>query len=131
MTNEEYLQLLQLGTNSDELAQKIEMQKAQAKYLRSFGTPEARQSGRVTTAPHWMELVGRLAQEGVAAKQMREAQAGQQKMAQNRAEQNQMIMKALIAQQQLQNPQQSPAVGPGMNPASGGQGMQPPPNFQY
>lgn len=129
MTNEEYQKLLELGTTNEDLAQQISMQNAQAKYLRSLGgPPQMRDVGRVVKAPHWMELLGALAQQKAAVNQQNKAMEGQKQVVANRQAQNAMIMRALLEAQG--QPAPSEAVGPGMNPAGGGQGMKIPYGMQ-
>lgn len=102
MTPEEYQMLLQLGTDNSDLQETIKMQLAQAEALRRGGGLGMRDAGRMTVAPHWLELVGQLAREGVAYNKQESALADRKKMGANTQMQNNLIMQGILARPKAQ-----------------------------
>jgi len=112
LTPEEYQQLLELGALNEEDAAKLKLVLAQAENMQGMVKgPQARQYGNTVVAPHWLELVGGLAQQGAANNKQRQANEmmGQQRMRQQ--QQQALMLKALQAGQQ---PQQWPDATEGM-----------------
>lgn len=113
LTPEEYQKLLELAGQNDELAQQLAVQMQQAKNMREgVQSPQLRQAGRVVVAPHWMEALGGIAQQGAIARKDRSMEENRRKQANNRSLQNQMIMQSI-----LKSTQPPPTVaGPGLMP---------------
>lgn len=105
-------QMLALGEQNAQLDPQIAQQQAMAERLR-VGAPQMRDAGRLVKAPHWLELLGNMAQNGVAMKKDKKVASLQRERGANTALQNQMFMAQLLRQQQGQQPQQEIA-GPGM-----------------
>ena len=123
----EALRLIGLGNDNMGLEDAIKQQMAQAQFMREGGVPEMRHAGRVSVAPHWMELLGGLARQKVAGDLTKSASSDQAKMRGNTLDQNNSILRAIMQQQAIQQP----PGGTGILPGASGQGMQPPPNFQF
>lgn len=110
LTPEEYARLIQLGGNNEDLDAQIKMQLMQAQQLRPHPL-ETRSNGRVTTAPHWLELLGNLAQSKVSYDKQNAAQANQSTRNANSQEQRRLMMEGIL------RPRPAPTeVQPGMNP---------------
>lgn len=104
MTEDEYMRMMQLGSEN----QALQAQIAQAQAL--SGRPEMRSAGRITKAPHWMEYLGSMANS-------RAVNNSQDKMRKNQDLQNQMFMAMLLKSQQPQAPVTGePAAGNGFQP---------------
>ena len=99
MTYEEYMKLLDLGSENQGLSDQIAMQLEQAKALREGAAPEMRTAGRVAVAPHWLELAGGLAQTYVGERKRNEAMAGLAKQRENTQSQNSAVVRALTRAQ--------------------------------
>ncbi len=95
LTPEQYQQLLDLGGENSDLATQMQMQMAQAKALRPEA-PQMRQVGNVARAPHWMELIGGLAQAKTSNDLNAAAMATGKKQTANRGTQNNLIMQGLF-----------------------------------
>ncbi len=104
LTPEEYQKLLDLGNQNMGLDNQIAMQQKQADMLRQGNRPDMRQAGRLTVAPHWMELVGGLAREGVGNRVANQAMQGQNTKVGNMGMQNNLLLKALMGNQRLSQP---------------------------
>lgn len=110
LTLEQYQELLALGGQNADLDQQMKMQLAQAKMMREGGAPQMREVGRVTVAPHWLELVGGLAKQKVAGDIDKQAMMTGQTRQANVNKQNEMIMRGILGG----TPQASTAQGPGL-----------------
>ena len=111
LTPEEYQQLLELGALNEEDAAKLKLVLAQAENMQGMVKgPQARQYGNTVVAPHWLELVGGLAQQGAANNKQKQANeiTGRQRM--NQQKQQALMLKGLGIQQ----PQQWPDATEGM-----------------
>jgi len=104
MTYEEMMQMLQLGTENEGLDADMKRQLEQAEALRAGGAPGMRQAGRVMMAPNAMEMIGGLAKQAAAVKLAKDAEGTAGKARTNRNAQNQMLLKALMSQQQMGQP---------------------------
>ena len=100
LTLEELQQLLELGGQNDEASALLNMQKAQANRLRQGNTLQARDTGRVTVPPHWMELVGGLAREKVASDIDKKMEQSSKDQAMRRQQQNALMLRGLMNNQQ-------------------------------
>lgn len=117
LTPEEQQQLLDLGSLNEEDRARLELVLAQMK-MGGQGGPtslQSRQVGNTVVPPHWLELIGGLAQQGAA----KNKQAAQQKQAdtlmeQQRIRQQQQQALMLKAIQGQQQPQQWPDATEGM-----------------
>lgn len=112
LTEEEYQQLLQLGAANQEMDPQISQQMAIAEMMRNAPAPQMRNPRGIPVAPGWGEALGNIAQQGVGHYAAGQAKTKQEAQAKNQAAQNQMILKALMQQNQ---PMQQPA-GPGFMP---------------
>jgi hypothetical protein len=119
MTKEEYDKLLGLGNENVLLEDEIRRQLLQAENLRAMPM-EMRQAGRVTVAPHWMELLGNLARERASQISRDKAKGEQEKRRANTAEQNAMVA-AILSRSAA--PAAAEPVGPGLMPGAGGEGL--------
>lgn len=95
LTPEEYRQLLTLGGENTDLDSQIAMQLAQAEAMRGQ-SPQMRQAGRVSVAPHWMELFGQLAKERASQIQRGKAAEGTKSRTKNTQAQNDLILKGIL-----------------------------------
>lgn len=89
-----YDAILSGGDQIGQLDPQIVQQQKMAEYLRhTFGAPpQTRMSGRIASAPHWMELLGGLTAHGVAGARDREALLGQQQQQRLRSKQVQDVL---------------------------------------
>ena len=110
LTPEEYQQLLDLGGQNEEAQQLMVQQQRQAQGLRQGNRPQMRNAGNMNVAPHWLELAGGLAKEYQAGKLDKGVAASTKEQAMRKQQQNAMMLRALMGQQQ-QAPQ---GTGPGM-----------------
>lgn len=92
MTPEEYQQMLDLGGQNEQLAAQAEMAKSLRSPLRTRGTP-----GGYQVAPHWTELLSNIGNQYAEQKATR-------KQGSNKSAQHAMLLRALLGQQQTQNP---------------------------
>jgi hypothetical protein len=116
MTEEQYMELLQLGGDNAKLEELMRMQMAQAEAMQAQAQPpRMRGNSRVQVAPHFLELLGGLAQSKAANVLQNRAIESSGKRADNQTAQNNAIMQAILRQRQMQ-----PAAPPG------GTGFMPP-----
>lgn len=105
LTYDEQKRLLDLGALSEEDQAKLKLILSQMEGLQGAAkAPQARQYGNVTVAPHWMELVGGLAQQGAAMNKRREADDISAKLRARLQEQQALMLKGISGGQQ--QPQQ-------------------------
>lgn len=101
---EELMQMLQLGGETEGLDAQMKQQLAQAEQLRGGGAPQMRQAGRMMVAPHPMELLGGLAKQFAAVKMAKDAETTSGQIRSKKGTQNQMLLKALMQQQGMDQP---------------------------
>jgi hypothetical protein len=106
-------QMLALGAQNAQIDPQIAQQQAMADRLR-VGAPEMRHAGRLVKAPHWLELLGNMAQNGVAMSKDKKVMGLQREKGANTDLQNQMFMAHLLRQQQAARQQPQEIAGPGM-----------------
>lgn len=100
-TFEEYQRLLDLGTLNAEDAAKLKLILSQAEALQGNAqAPRSRQAGNVVVPPHWMEMVGGLAQQGAAVNKQKQAQQMMEQQRMNQQKQQALMLKMLGAGQQ-------------------------------
>lgn len=100
-----YDAILNEGSAIGELDPEIDRQKKIAQYLREVlgAVPQSRMSGRIASAPHWMEMVGGLAAQHQAGKHDQDAVQKSQAQQLLRTGQAQRIVEAMKAMQSGQN----------------------------
>jgi hypothetical protein len=120
MTPEEqarYEELLRLGGQNEEAASQMKIQSQQAQMLRRNGQmPDMRQAGRLTVAPHWLELVGNLASQKVAGDIDKKMQGSLTEQAARKQQQNAIILRQMMQQAPQQQLTQGIAM-PGAQPS--------------
>jgi hypothetical protein len=104
-----YDDLLNTGGAIASMDPEVARQKQLAEYLRhTFGAPpQGRMSGRIASAPHWMELLGGLAAQGVAGGKDARVQELQQYQA---AMRNDQARRVLAAMEKMQQPGAQPPM---------------------
>lgn len=126
MSEEELKMLLGLGGQNADLDSQMSRLTAQAQMLRGGGAPKMRSGGDVVKAPHWMELVGGLAQQAGAAKLDSEGRRLAASRNANMDKQNQLMLAMLLRGRSGAAPGANAAGGlqaaPTTNP---GQGIDP------
>lgn len=120
LTPEQYRELLGLGTQNEELSDDVKMQMMLAKMMQPQGL-EMRGNSRVQVAPHWMELIGQLAQQKAMLNMMEKSKESQKKIRTNSAAQNELILQALLPQPNAAGT--APPAGAGFQPPSGPEGF--------
>lgn len=99
MTYEQYMELLNLGSENQGIDDAVALQLAQAKAIRPAPL-EMRGNARIQTAPHWLELAGGLAQQ-YASKKLQDKSLGDlTKRRGNAQTQNSAIVRAIMGQRQ-------------------------------
>lgn len=96
MSEEELKMLLGLGGANAGLDDQMTRLAAQAQGLRGGARPAMRSAGDIVKAPHWMELLGGMAQQASAAKLDSNARALAQTKNANLDKQNQMMLAMLL-----------------------------------
>jgi hypothetical protein len=121
LTPEQYAELLRLGQENAGLEGESARMLEQAQALRA-GPLEMRGSGRIQTAPHFLELFGNLAREKSSGDVRAEAEKKKKGILANTQSQQALMLRALAANSQ---PPSAPPVGPGMGLPQGpsNQGM--------
>lgn len=113
LTPEEYQQLLDLGALNEQDAAKLKLVLAQMEGMQGMAkAPQARQYGNTVVAPHWLEMVGGLAQQGAAMGKQRQANEMMDQQRLRQQQQQALMLKAIQGQQQ--QPPQWPDATEGM-----------------
>lgn len=123
LTPEEYAHLLQLGGINQGLAEQIKMQMEQSKHLRVDHLGNGRDFGRVTVAPHWMEVIGGLARNKAAQQKDDQVLRTQGNVNANQQIQYAMILKDIIAKRRAAQAAQTPNPAQGLMPGGPGMGL--------
>ncbi len=107
--------LLSQGNQSGLLDPEIERQQKIAEYLRKTmgGPPQSRMSGRIASAPGWVEMLGGLANQGVAAGKDREVVDMRKRQEDLRYQQAQRVLDYLKSQGGQQKPDDQIPIPPG------------------
>lgn len=126
------MELITQGQQAGAEQENIKRQYAQADAMRGKA-PAMRDTGRMTVAPSWMELLGGLAGEAASTKLGQKAEKRQRDLGASTAEQNRKLLEVLMKTMQSNQPQAVPPIQPGMpagmNPAApNGVGLKMPQN---
>lgn len=125
MSTEDYVNLLQLGGDNENLANQIALMKAQADHLRMDSLGGARNYGRAAIAPSWLELLGGLARNKAAQNQTNEVGRMQGRSTANKQIQDALIMKGILSRYSNQQPGAAPMGATPPPPASPGATVSP------
>ena len=113
MTPEQMAEILRLGGMNAEAEPAIQAQMEQAKFLRGRQLPQ-RSAGRMLMAPSVLESIAHIGGGAQGGMLRNQALAGQQQQAQRQQMQNQMTLKAILAQSP--QPTSQPTGGTGLMP---------------
>lgn len=122
LTQEQYAQLLMLGSQNGEADQLMQQQMAMAKRLRAGGAPQMNGNSRVQVAPGILELLGGLAKEKVASGYDKSAQDSVKEQTLRKQQQHALMLQALMNRQQP-DPVTNQSMGMGRPPMQPTQGF--------